>query len=343
MRAIAYTHCLPANDPAALQDMTLPDPAAPTGHDLLIEVRAVSVNPVDAKQRAKADPKGTPRILGFDGAGVVLAVGPDATRFQPGDAVFWAGAINRPGSNAELQLVDERVVGRMPTSLTCAEAAAMPLTTITAWEGLFDRLRIARDTAPLDEAVLIVGGAGGVGSIAIQLARKLTGMTVITTASRPETRDWCLDLGAHHVIDHKADMVAQVKALKRRVSRIFSTTNTAANWPALCAMLAPQGMICAIDEGTALDVSLLRAKSAGFHWEGMFARTLFQTPDVQAQHRLLTEAAALLDAGTLRTTMTRHLGAITAANLRAGHALVESGTMIGKAVAEGWANSEDAG
>lgn len=343
MKAIAYTECLLVTDTNALRDLTLPAPAAPTGHDLLIEVRAVSVNPVDAKQRAKADPKGIPRILGFDGAGVVLAVGPDATLFQPGDAVFWAGAINCPGSNAELQLVDERVVGRMPKSLTCAEAAAMPLTTITAWEGLFDRLRIARDTAPLDEAVLIVGGAGGVGSIAIQLARKLTGMTVITTASRPETRDWCLDLGAHHVIDHRADMVAQVKALRRRVSRIFSTTNTAANWPALCAMLAPQGMICAIDEGTALDVSLLRAKSAGFHWEGMFARTLFQTPDMQAQHRLLTEAAALLDAGTLRTTMTRHLGAITAANLRAGHALVESGTMIGKAVAEGWASSEDAG
>jgi len=336
MKAIAYTTCLPATDPAALQEMVLPEPGAPPGRDLLIEVRAVSVNPVDAKQRAKADPKGNPRILGFDGAGVVRAAGPDATLFQPGDAVFWAGAINRPGSNAELQLVDERVVGPMPESLTFAEAAAMPLTTITAWEGLFDRLRIARDTARLDEALLIVGGAGGVGSIAIQLAAKLTGMTVIATASRPETRDWCMDLGAHHVIDHREDMAAQVKALKRRVSRIFSTTNTAANWPVLCSILAPQGMICAIDEGSALDMSLLRAKSAGFHWEGMFARTLFQTPDMEAQHRLLAEAATLLDAGTLRTTLTRHLGAITAENLRAGHALVEGGAMIGKAVAEGW-------
>jgi NADPH:quinone reductase len=337
MKAIAYTTCLPATDPAALQDMVLPDPAAPTGRDLLIEVRAVSVNPVDAKQRAKSDPKGTPRILGFDGAGVVRAVGPDATLFQPGDTVFWAGAINRPGSNAELQLVDERVVGRMPSSLTFAEAAAMPLTTITAWEGLFDRLRIARDPTKLDEALLIVGGAGGVGSIAIQLAAKLTGMTVIATASRPETRDWCMDLGAHHVIDHREDMAAQVKALKRRVSRVFSTTNTAANWTMLCALLAPQGMICAIDEGTAVDMSLLRAKSAGFHWEGMFARSLFQTPDMEAQHRLLSEAAALLDAGTLRTTLTRHLGTITAENLRSGHGLVEGGTMIGKAVADGWA------
>ena len=293
MKAIAYTTCLPATDPAALRDMVLPEPGAPAGRDLLIEVRAVSVNPVDAKQRAKADPKGNPRILGFDGAGVVRAAGPDATLFQPGDAVFWAGAINRPGSNAELQLVDERVVGPMPESLTFAEAAAMPLTSITAWEGLFDRLRIARDTTRLDEALLIIGGAGGVGSIAIQLAAKLTGMTVITTASRPETRDWCRDLGAHHVIDHREDMAAQVKALKRRVSRIFSTTNTAANWPVLCSILAPQGMICAIDEGSALDMSLLRAKSAGFHWEDMFARTLFQTPDMEAQHRLLAEAATL--------------------------------------------------
>lgn len=336
MKAIAYTQCLPVTDPNSLEDMELPDPAAPASRDVLIEVRAVSINPVDTKQRAKSDPKGSPRILGFDGAGVVRAVGSDAVLFQPGDQVFWAGAINRPGSDAELQLVDERVVGRMPTSLTFAEAAAMPLTTITAWEGLFDRLRIARDTAPTGEAVLIVGGAGGVGSIAIQLARKLTGMTVITTASRPETRDWCLDLGAHHVIDHREDMAAQVKALKLRVSRIFSTTNTAANWAMLCAILAPQGMICAIDEGSAVDMSLLRAKSAGFHWEGMFARSLFQTPDMEAQHRLLTEAAGLLDAGTLRTTLTRHLGPITAENLRAGHALVEGGTMIGKAVAEGW-------
>lgn len=336
MKAIAYTQCLPVTVPDALRDLQLPDPAEPTGRDLLIEVRAVSVNPVDAKQRAKADPKGNPRILGFDGAGVVRAAGPDAILFQPGDAVFWAGAINRPGSNAELQLVDERVVGPMPESLTFAEAAAMPLTTITAWEGLFDRLRIARDTTKLDEALLIIGGAGGVGSIAIQLAAKLTGMTVIATASRPETRDWCMDLGAHHVLDHREDMAAQVKALKRRVSRIFSTTSTAANWPVLCSILAPQGMICAIDEGSALDMSLLRAKSAGFHWEGMFARTLFQTPDMEAQHRLLAEAATLLDAGTLRTTLTRHLGAITAENLRAGHALVEGGAMIGKAVAEGW-------
>jgi len=336
MRAVAYTRCLPASDPDALQDIDLPDPAPPTGRDLVLEVRAVSVNPVDAKQRAKSEPKAGPRILGFDGAGVVRAAGPEARLFAPGDQVYWAGAINRPGSNAELQLVDERVVGRMPASLTFGEAAAMPLTTITAWEGLFDRLRIARDPAPTGEAVLIVGGAGGVGSIAIQLARRLTGMSVIATASRPETRDWCLDLGAHHVIDHREEMAAQVKALKLRVSRVFSTTGTAANWTSLCALLAPQGMICAIDEGTALDVSLLRAKSAGFHWEGMFARTLFQTPDMEAQHRLLTEAAALLDAGTLRTTLTRHLGPITAENLRAGHALVEGGTMIGKAVAEGW-------
>lgn len=336
MRAVAYTQCLPVSDAHALQDMTLPEPGAPGGRDLLVEVRAVSVNPVDAKQRAKSDPKGTPRVLGFDGAGVVRAAGPGAVLFRPGDAVFWAGAVNRPGSNAELQLVDERVVGRMPASLTFAEAAALPLTTITAWEGLFDRLRIARDPAPTGEALLIVGGAGGVGSIAIQLARRLTGMTVIATASRAATRDWCQDLGAHHVINHREDMAAQAKALKLRVSRIFSTTGTAANWPVLCAILAPQGMICAIDDGTALDVSLLRAKSAGFHWEGMFARTLFQTPDMEAQHRLLTEAAALLDAGTLRTTLTRHLGPITAENLRAGHALVEGGTMIGKAVAEGW-------
>jgi NADPH2:quinone reductase len=336
MKAVAYRHCRPITEPDALEDMILPAPPAPKGRELRLLVKAVSVNPVDAKLRARSDPAGEPRVLGFDGAGVVEATGPDCTLFRPGDRVVWAGVVNRPGSNAELQLVDERIVGRMATSLSFAEAAAMPLTTLTAWEALFDRLRIPRGTLLPGQAVLILGGAGGVGSMAVQLAARLTGLAVIATASRPESQAWCRELGAQHVVDHRGDLPAQVKALGLSVPCIFSTTQTAQHWNALCDILAPQGMICAIDEPPSLDMLKLRAKSAGFHWEGMFARALFKTADMQRQHEILTEAAELLEAGALRTTLTRPLGPITAASLREGHALVEGGTMIGKAVAEGW-------
>lgn len=333
MKAIAYTHCHPVTHEDALRDLILPEPPAPKGHDLLVEVRAVSVNPVDAKLRGAADPAGEPRVLGFDAAGVIRARGPQAHLFGDGEEVFYAGAVNRPGSNAEFHLVDERIVGRKPRNLSFAEAAAMPLTSITAHEALFERLRIARDATG---AVLIIGGAGGVGSMAIQLARQLTGLTVIATASRPETREWCQKLGAHHVLDHGGDLVAQAKALGVAIPWIFSTTQTLKHWRALCEIVAPQGAICAIDDLNTLEIGRLKAKSASFHWEAMFARSVFTTPDIAKQHALLDEVAGLLEAGRLSHTMTRHLGRITAANLLTGHALVESGSMIGKAVAEGW-------
>ena len=337
MKAIAYSRCLPVADPAALEDVTLPDPGAPAGRDLLVEVRAVGVNPLDAKLRGSADPAGKPRILGFEGAGVVRAAGPLCTLLRPGDAVFWTSPPNRPGSNAELALVDERGAARMPANLSFAEAAAMPVGSLTAHEALFDRLRLPRATPPEGAALLIIGGAGGVGSAAIQLARALTPLRVVATASRPESREFCLAMGAHAVLDHGGDLVAQGRALGVAFPWIFSTTGTAGHWKALCSLVAPQGLICAIDDVPGLDAARLRGKSAGLVWEGMFVRALFDTPDRAAQHAALTEVAGLLAAGRMRSTLTRHLGPITAQSLRAGHALVEEGRMLGKAVAEGWA------
>ncbi len=333
MKAVAYTACLPAEHPEALLDLELPDPAQPEGHDLLVEVRAVSVNPLDTKQRQLADPKGRPRILGFDAAGVVRAVGPACTLFHPGDAVFYAGLVTRPGSNAALQLVDERIVGRKPEKLSFAQAAALPLTSLTAGEALFDRLRIARNHSPRPgEAVLLIGGAGGVGSMAIQLARQLTGLTVLATAARPETREWCLNLGAHHVLDHSADLVEQIKALGLAVPYIFSITQTARHWDASCAILAPFGLICAIDQTPVLDTNQLKQKAGGLVWEAMFARPLFRTPDMVAQHHLLNAVGELVDAGAVRSTATEHFGPLEAANLRRAHQRVESGQVIGKVV-----------
>lgn len=333
MKAIAYTHCHPVSHEDALLDLILPDAAEPRGHDVLVEVRAVSVNPVDAKLRGAADPAGEPRILGFDAAGVIRARGPQAHIFGDGEEVFYAGQVNRAGSNAQFQLVDERIIARKPKNLSFAEAASMPLTSITAWEALFDRLRLPRIG---EGAVLIIGGAGGVGSMAVQLARRLTGLRVVTTASRPETREWCMRMGAHDVLDHGGDLVAQAKALGLNFPWIFSTTQTLKHWRAISDMVAPQGAICAIDDFMALDIGRLKSKAASFHWEAMFARSIYQTPDMIAQHKLLTEVATLVEAGTLRHAMTRNLGRIDAANLLTGHELVESGAMIGKAVAEGW-------
>lgn len=334
MKAVAYTHCHPVTHEDALEDIVARDPGAPRGHDLLVEVRAVSVNPVDAKQRAGADPAGEPRILGFDAAGVIVGRGPEAHIFGNGEEVYYAGVINRPGSNAQFQLVDERIVGRKPRNLSFGEAASLPLTTITAWEALFDRLRVPRGAT--GGAVLVIGGAGGVGSMAIQLLRKMTGLTVVTTASRPETRAWCEQMGAHVVLDHSGDLVAEAKARGLKFPWIFSTTQTAKHWLAICEMVAPQGAVCAIDDFMAMEIGRLKAKAASFHWESMFTRAIYRTPDMIEQHNLLSEVAGMVEAGLIRHTLTRKLGRIEAAHLLEGHALVESGTMIGKAVAEGW-------
>lgn len=337
MKAIGYHSCLPISDDAALVDLDLARPV-PGPRDLLVQVHAVSVNPVDVKLRSKAAPTdGQARVLGFDAAGIVEAVGDKVTLFRPGARVFYAGALNRPGSNAQFQLVDERIVGPMPESLDFAPAAALPLTAITAWEILFDRLR-ARD-ARTDQALLVVGGAGGVGSVLIQLARRLTGLTVIATASRPETRAWCHDMGAHHVIDHRQQLPPQLAAIGwPQVDLVASLTNSDQYLPAYPDIVAPQGHIALIDDPAGFDILPFKRKSITVAWEFMFTRSLFETRDMAAQHDLLAQVSRLVDAGTLRTTLTHQGGPITAANLRAAHARVESGRSIGKTVLAGFAD-----
>ncbi|BCM86040.1 zinc-binding alcohol dehydrogenase family protein [Methylobacterium indicum] len=338
MRAVGYQTSLPIEDEAALQDITLPRPE-PTGRDILVEVRAVSVNPVDTKVRRRAAPEaGAWKVLGWDAAGIVVATGPEATRFRPGDAVYYAGALERPGTNAEFHLVDERIVGRKPASLSFAEAAALPLTAITAWETLFDRLDVRKAVPGAASAILIVGGAGGVGSIATQLARQLTDLTVITTASRPETMAWSRDLGAHHVVDHGTGLARQVADLGLGApGLVFSTTHTDTHLAAIAELMAPQGRLALIDDPATLDVSLLKRKSLSLHWEFMFTRPMFGTVDIAAQGALLDEVARLVEAGQLRTTLAEHFGPIDAANLRRAHARLESGRAKGKIVLEGFA------
>jgi zinc-binding alcohol dehydrogenase family protein len=338
MRAVGYRKSLPIDQAQALLDIEIDKPT-PNGRDLLVQVKAISVNPVDTKVRMRAAPKDgePPKILGYDAAGIVAAAGPDVTLFKTGDEVWYAGSIVRPGTNAEFHLVDERIVGRKPASIGFAEAAALPLTSITAWEMLFDRFGIARGGGA-DRTLLIVGGAGGVGSIAIQIARALTKLTVIATASRPETQQWCKALGAHHVIDHAKPMPEQVKAIGHRfVDYIFGVTESARHFDAVAEMIAPQGKFGLIDDPTPpLDTAKLKGKSASVHWEAMFTRSTFQTPDMIAQHELLTEVAAMVDAGTIRTTVADNFGPINAANLRRAHAQIESGTTRGKIVLEGF-------
>ena len=337
MKAVGYRRSLPIEHPEALLDVELPTPE-PRGRDLLVAVRAVSVNPVDHKVRKRAaPPEGEVKVLGWDAAGVVEAVGPDCTLFRPGDEVFYAGAIQRQGTDSERHLVDERIVGRKPTRLGFAEAAALPLTSITAWELLFDRLGVPRADRPSGRTLLIVGGAGGVGSVLIQFARRLTGLVVVATASRPETQAWCRDLGAHHVIDHALPMPAQLEALGvGHADYVAGLTHTDAHFPAIVEVVAPQGRVALIDDPEAIDVRLLKQKSVSLHWELMFTRSLFETPDMQAQHDLLDEVADLVDRGVVRTTLADHYGRIDAANLRRAHAHLESGRGRGKVVLEGF-------
>lgn len=337
MKAVAYRRALPINDTESLLDVTLPDPVA-HGRDLLVRVEAISVNPVDTKIRKRVDPQGADKVLGWDAAGTVVAVGEEVSLFKPGDQVWYAGALDRQGSNAELQLVDERIVGRKPSTLTMAQAAAMPLTTITAWELLFDRFAIPRGNAFQSGVVLVVGAAGGVGSMAVQLARRLTNLTVIGTASRAETQAWVKELGAHHVVDHRGDLREQVRAVAPQgVDYVLSLTHTEQHYPALVDLLKPQGKLGLIDDpATPLDITLLKSRSLSLHWEFMFTRSLHHTDDMKAQHQLLNEAADLVDAGVLRSTMRESLGVVNADNLRHAHAKLESGRMIGKLVLAGF-------
>ncbi|WP_282277314.1 zinc-binding alcohol dehydrogenase family protein [Stenotrophomonas sp. PS02297] len=340
MKAAGLSRYLPIEDSRALEDFELPPPAAPQGQDLLVGVQAVSVNPVDAKLRRSGKGEETPpRILGFDAAGTVLAVGPGVTAFEVGDEVYYAGDVTRPGCNAQLQLVDERLVGRKPATLDFAEAAALPLTTLTAWELLFQRMPYQLDgRRNAGRVLLIIGGAGGVGSMAIQLGRH-AGFTVVATASREETRAWCLQMGAGHVIDHRQPLAPQLQALGiAQVDAALNLADTDRYWQALGELLAPQGHVGLVVEpaGELRIGDPYKAKCIGIHWEFMFARARFRTADMIEQHRILTRAASLIDAGELRTTLTRRLGPINAANLRQAHRLLESGSTVGKLVLEGW-------
>ncbi|MBQ1557685.1 MAG: zinc-binding alcohol dehydrogenase family protein [Pseudomonas sp.] len=338
MKAVAYYQPLPADHPEALQDVQLADPI-PGPHDLLVMVRAISVNPVDTKIRLGVSPEnGAATVLGWDAAGIVKAVGSEVRLFKPGDRVFYAGAIDRAGANSELHLVDERIVGHMPKQLSFAEAAALPLTAITAWELLFERLQIAEGSADLGQSLLVVGAAGGVGSILIQLARRLTGLTVIGTASRPETQAWVRELGAHHVIDHSKPLNEELARIGiGQVTHVASLTQTDQHYTQLIEALQPQGRLALIDDPLQpLDVMKLKRKSLSLHWELMFTRSLYQTADMIEQHRLLERVSDLVDAGVLKTTLGEHFGTINAANLRRAHALLESGKAKGKIVLEGF-------
>ncbi|MFK0163681.1 zinc-binding alcohol dehydrogenase family protein [Rhizobium sp. NPDC090279] len=337
MRAVAYQQPQPISAETSLIDVDLPTPEA-KGRDLLIEVKAVSVNPVDVKVRANVAPaEGEYKILGWDAAGIVRAVGPDVAMFEPGDEVFYAGAINRGGSNAEFHLVDERIVGAKPKSLDFPAAAALPLTSITAYEALFDRLKVQDPVPGVANAILIIGGAGGVGSIAIQIARALTDLTIIATASRPETQAWVKELGAHHVIDHSKPLAPEIEALGIGAPAfVFSTTNTADHIGSIVDAIAPQGRFALIDDPKTLDVMPFKRKAVSIHWELMFTRPLFNTADMIEQHKLLTKVAELVDAGKIRSTLTETAGTINAANLKKAHALVETGKMKGKVVLAGF-------
>jgi zinc-binding alcohol dehydrogenase family protein len=337
MKAVGFARPLPITDAESLIDIDMPRPSA-GAHDIVVKVEAVSVNPVDVKLRAAvAPPQGTNRILGFDAAGTVEAVGSAVTQFKPGDAVFYAGAIDRPGTNAEYHAVDARIAGPKPQSLSFAEAAALPLTSLTAWELLFDRLRVPYGQMTAGDALLVINGAGGVGSILTQMARRLTGLTVIATASRPETIAWSRDMGADHVIDHRKPLDEELKAIGiPQVRYVAGLTATDQHAKAIVEALAPQGALAMIDDPATFDVVPFKRKSLAVHWELMFTRSLFNTPDIAEQGRILAEVAALVDRGVLRTTFREDAGPINAANLKKVHALLEAGKGIGKTVLSGF-------
>ncbi len=330
MPAVGFERSLPISDPDALLDLRVPVPE-PGPHDLLVRVEAVSVNPVDTKLRSGGAGGDGPRVLGFDAAGTVVGRGSEVTLYDVGEDVMYAGAIDRPGTNARLHLVDQRLVGPKPASLSFAEAAALPLTAITAWEVLFDRLKASTGT------LLVVAAAGGVGSMVCQLARAMTDLTVVGTASREESRDWARTMGAHHVVDHHGDLAANVRAVAPGGVDLIFTPQSQHNVAAYAEIITPFGHIAAIDDPEQLDLLPLKSKSVTWHWEFMFTRSLHRTPDMIEQHRLLAAVASMVDSGALRSTLSVQLGPIDAATLREAHRLVETGGSIGKVVVAGWA------
>ncbi|MGD1953372.1 MAG: zinc-binding alcohol dehydrogenase family protein [Leptolyngbyaceae cyanobacterium] len=333
MKAIGYETAGPISAKNALIKFETDIPQ-PRPNDLLVDVRGISVNPVDVKLRANAQPDGGPRILGFDAAGVVTAVGSAVTRFRHGDEVYNAGDVTRPGTNAQFHVVDERIVGRKPASLGFAEAAGMPLTSITAWEILFDSLGLKAGEGA-NEALLVIGGAGGVGSILIQLAKKLTGLTVVATASRDDTRAWVEKMGADHVINHRNPLDEEMKALDISPRYVASLTHTKQHFASTVELIKPRGHIALIDDPDSLDITVLKPKALSLNWEFMFARSMFQTEDMDAQHKLLNRVSELIDDSTVISTVNNRGGALNIENLRAAHEFQESGKAIGKTVLEG--------
>jgi zinc-binding alcohol dehydrogenase family protein len=338
MRAVGLYKYLPIEDPESLIDLEIPRPEAHR-RDLLVRVKAVSVNPVDAKVRApKEKVEAEPKILGWDAAGTVEAVGEEVSLFAAGDEVYYAGSITRQGCDSEYHLVDERIAGRKPRNLSFEEAAAMPLTTLTAWEALFDRMQVPRADGPRAESLLVIAGAGGVGSIAIQIAKQLAGLRVIATASRDETEAWCYELGADAVINHREPLKRELQGIgASEVDYILCAAGTEAYFPRLPDVLKAQGKVCFIvGAKDPVNLNLFQGKSVAVCWELMFTRSTYQTPDMQAQHDILDESARLLEDGTLRHTMTEHYGPLNAETLRRAHSTIESGRMIGKLVLSGF-------
>ena len=331
MKAVGLYKYLPIDHPESLLDLEVETPKA-AGHDLLVEVKAISVNPVDTKRRAPKDlVEKSPKILGWDAAGIVKAAGPEATLFKPGDAVYYAGSVIRPGTNCEFHLVDERIVGRKPANLSFAEAAALPLTTLTAWELMFERMGISRSGAHAGRSVLILGGAGGVGSVAIQLAKKLAKLKVIASASRPETVAWCKALGADETVDHSRPLDLPES------DYVLCFSSSDAYWSQFPKLVKPQGKLGLIVRTTRpVDLAILHDKSIAVCLEGMFTRSTFQTPYLAAQHALLNEAAGLVEAGVLKGTLKENLGKVCAARLKLAHQRLEEGHVVGKLVLEGF-------
>lgn len=337
MRAVAYQKSLPINQDDALLDIELPKPIA-TGRDLLISVKAIAVNPVDTKVRKRSQPAdGEYKILGWDVAGIVEAIGEEVSLFNVGDEVYYAGDITRPGANAEFHLVDERIVGKKPATLTFEQAAALPLTTLTAWETLFDRLKLNDMVPGGHQHILIIGGAGGVGSIAIQLIKKLTNYKVIATASRPETQHWVKELGADHVLDHHQSLIEQFATQQIPVpDMVFSTTHTDQYITDIATLMVPQGRLALIDDPQTLNIAPFKQKSISIHWEFMYTRSMFNTVDMAVQGHILNQLAALIDEGEICSTQSAHFGVINASNLKKAHTLLESNQSIGKIVLAGF-------
>ncbi|AYD00273.1 zinc-binding alcohol dehydrogenase family protein [Neorhizobium sp. NCHU2750] len=338
MRAVGFNQNQPISSETSLVDIDLPMPEA-KGRDLLVEIKAVSVNPVDTKTRKNAVLEaGQYKVLGYDAAGIVTAVGPDVKLYKPGDEVFYAGAINRQGTNAEFHLVDERIVGKKPATLSFEQAAALPLTAITAYETLFHRMRVQDKVSGAWNAVLLIGGAGGVGSIAIQLLRELSDVTVIGTGSRPETQEWMRELGAHHVLDHSQPLAKQIAQMAIGAPGfVFSITETSQHIGDILELIAPQGRLGLIDDPKEpVDVRQFKRKALSIHWETMFVRPVFQTPDMIEQYKLLNHVSELVDQGKIRTTLSDVLGPINAENLKKAHALIEGGRTRGKLVLSGF-------